>query len=110
MDDVVQGLKDQISAGKIIFDAGSEAKLKSQLLGENSETKVTAKLQALVLKLSNVRESGSEPAGPGSTLHRSISLGAPAISIRAIGDVELNTFCISLTITPSSRRICLSFR
>lgn len=71
---VNEQLKDQISAGKIIFDAGKEAELKNQLLQENSGVKVTQTLQSLVLKLSQlvaphirisslVRTSGHHGAG-----------------------------------------------
>jgi hypothetical protein len=47
---LVTQLRAQIAAGKIIFDGNSQS-LKDQLLGLNSGTKVTAKLQTLVLKL-----------------------------------------------------------
>jgi hypothetical protein len=45
---VVDGLRAQIKAGKITFDKPS---LQSELLGLNVGTKVTPKLQALILKL-----------------------------------------------------------
>jgi hypothetical protein len=48
-------LKAQITAGKISFDstpAGTEARLKKELLKENTGTQVTEKLQKLVLELS----------------------------------------------------------
>jgi hypothetical protein len=50
-DPVVEALKAQIAAGKIIFDA---ARLKTQLLGLNAGTRVTRKLQSLVLELSRL--------------------------------------------------------
>ncbi len=56
----VTELEAQIAAGKIIFDAGKETQLKSELLGTASGTKATAKLQKLVLELSksqNIRVS-----------------------------------------------------
>jgi hypothetical protein len=53
-DPVVQKLKDQIAAGKIVFDAANATKLKKELLGEAAGTNATKKLQALVLKLSEL--------------------------------------------------------
>ena len=50
-DPVVEALKAQIAAGKIIFDA---VRLKTQLLGLNTGTRVTRKLQSLVLELSRL--------------------------------------------------------
>ena len=50
-DPVVTGLMAQIAAGKIIFDSPT---LKNQLLGLNTGTRVTRKLQSLVLKLSQL--------------------------------------------------------
>jgi hypothetical protein len=47
-------LKEQIDAGKIIFDTGSETKLKKELLQENTGTKVTEDLQKLVHRLSTI--------------------------------------------------------
>lgn len=56
MSDVVQELRDQIDAKKIIFDAPEDkaARLKQELLGENRGTKVTTKLQTLVLEISKI--------------------------------------------------------
>ena len=65
-------LKEQIDAGKIVFDAGSETKLKKELLQENTGTQVTEDLQKLVYKLSTlanirvsslVRSSGHHGSG-----------------------------------------------
>jgi hypothetical protein len=53
--DVVAELKKQIDAKQIIFDQGSEDKLRKELLGENEGTKITANLQNLVLELSKVK-------------------------------------------------------
>lgn len=50
-DPVVEQLTAQIAAGRIIFDA---ARLKNQLLGLGRGTRVTRKLQALVLQLSRL--------------------------------------------------------
>ncbi len=74
MSNVVTDLKAQIAAGKIIFDAGEEDKLEKELLGQNTGTRVTAKLQSLVLELSKrvsskirvsslVRSGGTHGAG-----------------------------------------------
>ena len=51
VDPVVEKLKDLIATGKIIFD--SEKQLK-QLLGLNTGTKVSKKVQSLVAKLSEI--------------------------------------------------------
>ncbi len=58
--DLNQDLQAQIDAGKIRFDAGSETRLKQELLRQNSGTKVTVKLQKLVLELSRVIDSGKQ--------------------------------------------------
>jgi hypothetical protein len=50
---VVQQLQQKIEEGKITFDAG-KPQLKEELLGTNADTKVTAKLQSLVLELSKI--------------------------------------------------------
>lgn len=54
---VVDDLKAQISAGKITFDppAATSDKLRKELLGENTDTKVTALLQNLVLEVSRIK-------------------------------------------------------
>ncbi len=49
-----QQLQEKINSGKIKFDPGSETKLKKELLRDNNDTKVTVKLQTLVLELSKV--------------------------------------------------------
>jgi hypothetical protein len=54
---VIDALKAQIAAGKIIFDGPNETRLKNQLLGLNTGTKVTRKLQSLVLELSRLAPS-----------------------------------------------------
>jgi hypothetical protein len=81
---VVQKLQEQIDAGKITFDS---AKLKQQLLGLNTGTKVTAKLQSLVLKLSqlaspNIRISSLVRTGAGSfhTAGRAVDIGNEEIA------------------------------
>jgi hypothetical protein len=51
---VVEALKAQIAAGRIIFDPPNQTRLKNQLLGLNRGTKVTGKLQSLVLELSRL--------------------------------------------------------
>jgi hypothetical protein len=54
-------LKAQITAGKIIFDtspAGTEDRLKKELLKENTGTQVTDKLQKLVLELAKAIDTG----------------------------------------------------
>lgn len=57
---VVDDLRVQISAGVIRFDppTATTERLKNELLGENDGTKVTAKLQNLVLELSRTIDSG----------------------------------------------------
>jgi hypothetical protein len=68
------GAQAQIAAGKIIFDAPNETRLKGPLLGLNNGTRVTGKLQSLVLELprlaprririsSLVRSSGHHGSG-----------------------------------------------
>lgn len=55
---VLDHLRDQISAGRIIFDnatAGQGARLRRELLGQNAGTKVTRGLQALVLEVSRLQ-------------------------------------------------------
>jgi len=55
---VVDELKEQIDAGRIIFDSaapGQGARLRRELLGRNAGTKVTPMLQALALHVSHVR-------------------------------------------------------
>jgi hypothetical protein len=51
---VVEALKAQIAVGRIIFDSPNETRLKNQLLGLNTGTRVTGKLQSLVLELSRL--------------------------------------------------------
>lgn len=53
---IVDELKAQITAGRIKFDppAATAARLKRELLGESSGTKVTERLQKLVLEASKV--------------------------------------------------------
>jgi len=53
--DVVDELQSQIDKGQITFDTGKEQKLREELLGKNSGTKVTETLQRLVLALSNIK-------------------------------------------------------
>lgn len=57
---VIDDLKSQISAGVITFDppAATAARLKKELLGENTGTRVTEKLKKLVLELSRTIDSG----------------------------------------------------
>lgn len=55
---VVDDLRAQISAGRIIFDSdqpGKAARLRRELLGQNAGTKVTRALQALVLEVSRLQ-------------------------------------------------------
>ena len=103
MSDVVQALKDQISAGKIKFDAGSEARLRSELLGENAGTKVTAKLQGLMLELSKlvathlrvsslIRQSGHHSAG------RAFDIGNEEIVNGLLPQVATNSQVAALNI------------
>ncbi len=47
-------LEEQINDGKIIFDPGKEESFKKELLRENTGTKVTVKLQELILELSEL--------------------------------------------------------
>ena len=55
---VVEDLRAQISAGRITFDppATKSARLKRELLGENTGTKVTQSLQELVLEVSRLKK------------------------------------------------------
>jgi hypothetical protein len=57
---VTDDLKAQITAGVIRFDppAATAERLKKELLGENTGTRVTEKLQKLVLELSRTIDSG----------------------------------------------------
>lgn len=55
---VVDDLSDQIDAGRIVFDnaaSGQAARLRRELLGQNSGTKVTLALQTLALEVSRIR-------------------------------------------------------
>ncbi|HEX8458504.1 MAG TPA: hypothetical protein VF656_14485 [Pyrinomonadaceae bacterium] len=55
---VVDDLRAQIDAGRIIFDnaqAGQAAKLRRELLGQNAGTKVTTALQTLALEVSRLQ-------------------------------------------------------
>lgn len=53
---VVDELRSQIATGRIIFDSppARAARLESELLGENAGTRVTTRLQQLVLELSRL--------------------------------------------------------
>ena len=55
---VVEDLKAQITAGRIIFDppAGMSARLRKELLGENDGIKASELLQKLVLEVSNLQK------------------------------------------------------
>jgi hypothetical protein len=78
-----QTLQQQINAGKIIFDSHE---LKSELLGLNTGTKVTAKLQALILIISRmspvIRISSLVRSGTGShhTEGRAVDIGNEEIA------------------------------
>jgi hypothetical protein len=81
---IPEKLRQQILAGKIKFDSTA---FQSQLLGLNSGTKVTAQLQALVLKLSelaapNIRISSLVRSGMGShhTEGRAVDIGNEEIA------------------------------
>lgn len=68
---VVDDLRAQINNGRIIFDgpASRAERLRAELLGENAGTKVTGRLQKLVLELSKleiIRVSDLVRAGNGS--------------------------------------------
>lgn len=55
---VVDDLREQIEAGRIIFDnaqPGQGARLRRELLGQNAGTKVTRALQALALEVSKIQ-------------------------------------------------------
>jgi len=55
---VVDDLRDQINAGRIIFDndsPGKGARLRRELLGQNAGTKVTRALQTLALEVSRLQ-------------------------------------------------------
>lgn len=55
---VLDDLRAQITSGRIIFDnatAGQGARLRRELLGQNAGTKVTPRLQALVLEVSRLQ-------------------------------------------------------
>lgn len=78
-----QTLQQQINAGKIIFDSHE---LKGELLGLNTGTKVTAKLQALILAISKltpvIRISSLVRSGTGShhTEGRAVDIGNEEIA------------------------------
>ena len=82
---VVDDLRDQISAGRIIFDNNS-ARLRRELLGENAGTvKVKPSLQRLALELSRVsRIRISDILRPGTASHhargRAFDLGNEEIA------------------------------
>ena len=54
MTDLNHEVEKQIAAGKIIFDTGSATRLKSELLRQNTGTKITEKVQTLVIELSKL--------------------------------------------------------
>jgi hypothetical protein len=69
---VVDDLREQINTGRIIFDppAGTSQRLRKELLGENSGTKVTESLQRLVLEVSRLSKIRiSDILRPGSSSH-----------------------------------------
>ena len=83
LSDVEDKLKEQIDAGKIIFDAGSETRLKKELLRQNTGTKVTTKVQKLVLELSklkNLRISSLVRASGHHGSGRAVDIGNEAIA------------------------------
>lgn len=76
---VVDDLRAQITAGRIIFDPPA-AKLRRELLGENTGKKVTERLQELALEVSKrgkIRISSILRAGTGShhTAGRAFDVG-----------------------------------
>jgi len=82
--EIVEKLRQQIIAGKIKFDSTA---FQSQLLGLSGATKVTAKLQGLVLRLSelaapNIRISSLVRVGMGShhTEGRAVDIGNEEIA------------------------------
>lgn len=94
MSSVVNELSKQINDGKIIFDSpvSTTERLKKELLGENTGTKVTSTLQALVLELSKltnthirisslVRNQGHHGAG------RAVDLGNENIAAHLLPKV-----------------------
>lgn len=100
---VVEALKAQIAAGKIIFDAPNEARLKNQLLGLNNGTRVTGKLQSLVLELSRlaarririsslVRSSGHHGSG------RAVDIGNEEIAGALLPQVATDAKVAALAI------------
>lgn len=69
---VVDDLRAQISAGRIIFDppTSTSQRLRSELLGENSGLKVTESLQRLVLEVSRLSSIRiSDILRPGTSSH-----------------------------------------
>lgn len=69
---VVDDLREQISAGRIIFDppTATSQRLRRELLGENSGTRVTESLQRLVLEVSKLsRIRISDILRPGTSSH-----------------------------------------
>lgn len=69
---VVDDLKEQIAAGRIIFDppTATSQQLRRELLGENSGTRVTESLQRLVLEVSRLsRIRISDILRPGTSSH-----------------------------------------
>jgi hypothetical protein len=100
---VVEALKAQIAAGKIIFDAPNETRLKNQLLGLNNGTRVTGKLQSLVLELSRlaarqirisslVRSSGHHGSG------RAVDIGNEEIAGALLPQVATDAKVAALAI------------
>src|SRR3712207_366723 len=85
---VVDDLRTQIAAGRIIFDngsAGQAARLCRELLGQNAGTRVTPRLQALALELSRlqpIRISSILRSGSASrhTVGRALDVGNETIA------------------------------
>lgn len=98
-----QQLEAKINSGKIIFDAGDETELKKELLRDNSGTKITAKLQTLILELSkevstNIRISSLVRTQGHHGTGRAVDIGNESIAGTLLPNIATNTKVAELEI------------
>lgn len=112
---VVDELKSQITAGRIIFDPPPN-KLKKELLGENDGTKASALLQKLVLEVSKlqkirissiVRNAGHHGEGRAFDVGNEeiAAMLLPAIATDAkVGELKIDEIIFDATVASQSDR------
>jgi hypothetical protein len=103
---VVDDLRAQITSGRIIFDnatAGQGARLRRELLGQNAGTKVTPRLQALVLEVSRlqpIRISSIIRSGSSSrhVVGRAFDVGNESVASALLPQIATNARVAALGI------------